>query len=241
MPDLPPKVTQNPDETSSMLMPADDRLSRVTPPDVDAQPQQIINALFAAQIAVHDILAGLVVHVGDYEALISKKPGSTPVRAFSLERITIDHPKSEDEFKPLCAMIMEDADQQFDEEHNVGMVKEDYSEKFSLLRLSHVTCHLLVEAWFVHKEERRAFRTAIQRALLKEPLTERSDRLVVVPQYFGQQCRLTLVRARFPESPEAAQGNRWTLQLSIDATLDELELVPRKARVRVEPRVSTTL
>lgn len=241
MTDLPPKVLPNPDETSSMLMPGDDRLARVTPPDIDADPQQVINALFAAQIAVHDILAGLVVHIGDYEALIGKKPGAKPVRAFSLERITIDHPKAEDEFTPMCATIMEDADQQFDEDHSVGMVKEDYSEQYSLLRLSHVTCHLLVEAWFVHKEERRAFRTAAQRALLKEPLTERSDRLVVVPQYFGQQCRLTLTRSRFPESADAAQGNRWTYQMSIDATLDELMLVPRKARVKVSTRVSTTL
>lgn len=232
------EIKDNPDATSRMQMPVDDRLTRVTPPDIDAHPEQVINALFAAQIAVHDVLAGLQVYVGDYEALISRKPAN-PVRSFSLERVTIDHPKSEDEFEPLCATIMEEADQRFDEDHIAGLIKADYSDCWSLMRLSHVTCFLAVEAWFGHKEERRAFRTAAQRALLKEPLTERSDRLITVPQYFGQQVRLTLVRARFPETAEAAQAGRWTLQLSIEASLDELMLVPRKAGVTVQARVHT--
>ena len=62
---------------------------------------------------------------------------------------------------------------------------------------------------------------------------------MVVPQYFGRQVALTLVRARFPESGAAAQANRWPLQLSIEASLEELMLVPRKAGVHVEARVRT--
>lgn len=232
----PTTVQVNPDETSRTLMPGDDRLTRVIPPDIDAAPDNIINALFAAQIAVYDILMGLKVWVGDSTALVKGRPGR-PVRQFVLERITFDHPKNDDEFRPLHAAIMEENDQRFDEDHVVGMIKADYDDCHSLIRLSHVTCFLAVEAWFGHKEERRAFRTAAQRAFLKEPLHERSDRLVVVPQYFGQQCRLTLTRARFPEDAQLVLAGRWPLSLSIEASLDEVMLVPRKAGVRVETRV----
>lgn len=231
-------VLDNPDGTSRALMPADDRLTRVTPPDIDADPGSNVNALFAAQIALHDILAGLVVRISDYDAIIQRQqPGVA--RSFTLERVTIDYPKVEDEIKPLCACIMEGADQEIDPDHNAGIVKVDYSDTHSLERLAHTKCTLQLEAWFGHKEERRAFRTAFVRALLKEPRHERSDRLVVVDQYFGTAVRLVLTRQRFPESADAAQSNHWTFQAIVEANVPELVLVPRKAAVRVEARVHT--
>jgi hypothetical protein len=229
------KLVENPDESSHSLAPKDDRLTVVTPPDIDAAPEQTVGSLLAAQIALQDILLGLTVPINDREKVINREhPG--PTRSFRLERITIDFPTSDDEFQPLSATILEDADQVFEDDHRAGLVKADYSPTHSLKRLSHTTCFLAVEAWFGHKEERSAYRTAAVRALLAEPGADRSDRLVVVPQYFGALVRLRLTKARFPESEKLAQGNRWTLQLMVEARVDELMLVPRKAPVRAEAR-----
>jgi hypothetical protein len=231
-----PKTVENPDD-SHALLPTDDRLTRITPPDTDAAPEYNINALFAAQIAVHDLLTGLEVSISDYDALINRQQVGV-TKTFKLARITCDHPKSEDEIQPLCAAIVEESAAVYDEDAEPPrLVVVEFDELHSLQRISHLSCSLMVEAWFGHKEERRAFRTAFQRILLADPLTPRSDRIVVVPQYFGRPVRLRLTKVFFPESAAAAQANHWTVQFSIRADLEELRLVPRKAGVRVETRV----
>ena len=234
----PTKLVENPDQSSHALAPTDDRLTRTTPPDIDAAPEQMVGSLLAAQIAVEDILMGLEVAVNSREKVVRREDAG-PTRTFRIERITLDMPTSDDEFAPLCATIMEDAPQVFDDEHRPGLVKVDYSATMSLKRLTHTTCSLVVECWFGHKDERSAFRTAAVRALLAEPGSSRADRLVVVPQYFGEQVRLRLTKAVYPDNGKDAQAGRWTLQLFIEAKVDELMLVPRKAGVRAEARTHT--
>lgn len=232
------KLVENPDASSHSLAPVDDQLSRTTPPDIDAAPEENVGSLFAAQIALQDVLMALEVSINNREKVINREnPG--PTRTFHLERVTIDFPGADDEFAPLCAMIAEEQPQVFGEDHNARITKVDYSETHSLKRLSSTTCYLVAEAWFGHKEERSAFRTAAVRALLAEPLSERSDRLVVVPQYFGQQVRLRLTKAHYPDNGKDAQGGRWTLTLMVEATVEEVMLVPRKAKVRAEARTHT--
>lgn len=232
------KLVVNPDASSHALAPVDDQLTRTTPADIDAAPEQNVGGLLAAQIALQDILMALEVSINNRERVINREsPG--PTRAFRLERVTIDFPTSDDEFAPLCAMIGEEQPQVFGEEHNARVIVPDYSETHSLKRLSSTTCYLVAEAWFGHKEERSAFRAAAVRALLAEPLSSRSDRLVVVPQYFGQQVRLRLTKAHYPDNGKDAQANRWTLMLMVEATVEEVVLVPRKAAVRAEARTHT--
>lgn len=227
----------NPDGTTSVRIPTDDRLTRVTPPDIDSAPSHGINGLLAAQIAVADLLAGIRVRVGDSQAL-AENGQHAPVRTVRLDKIIFDFPAALEEIQPASACIFEEQDQVFDEEHQPFVVNPRYSDEHQLVRLSFSTCYLAVEAWFSHKDDRRAFRTAAQRALLKEPLLERGDRLIVVPQYYGQQVRLVLTRAFFPDNSETAQAARFPCRLSLEAHVPEVMLSPRKAKVDPQVRVT---
>lgn len=224
---------------TSVRFNSDDRLTRVTPPDVDAAPSRGINSLLAAQIAVADLLSGLRLHVGDSQAL-AENGQHTPVRVVRLERVIFDYPAALEEIQPASACVFEEQDQVFDEEHRPYVVNKDYSDDHQLVRLSFATCYLAVEAWFSHKDDRRAFRTAAVHAILKEPLHERGDRLIVVPQYYRQQVRLVLVRAFYPDNAETAQAGRFPCRLSLEAHVEELMLTPKKAKVDPQIKVSAT-
>lgn len=231
--------TMNPDGTTAVRMPTDDRLVRVMPPDVDATPSHAINGLFAAQIAIADLLAGVKVHVGDSQAL-AESGKHTPTRVVGLDKIIFDFPAALEEIQPLSACIFEESEQVFDEEHKPFVINPAYSDDHQLVRTSFSTCYLTVEAWFGHKDERRAMRTALTRLFLKEPLLERGDRVIVVPQYFNQTVRLLLGRAFYPDNADTAQAARWPLRLLLEAHVAEVELTPRKAKVDPQFRVSTT-
>lgn len=229
----------NPDNTTKVRMPDDDRLVRVTPPDIDAGPSHAINGLFAAQIAVADLLSGIRVRVGDSQAL-AESGAHAPTRTVRIDKVIFDYPASLEEVQPLSACIFEDSEQVFDEEHKPFVLDPKYSDEHQLVRLAFSTCYLAVEAWFGHKDERRAMRTALQRALLKEQLHERGDRLIVVPQYYNRQVRLVLTRAFYTDNPEAAQAGRFPLRLTLEAAVEEVMLTPRKAKVDPQFRVTTT-
>lgn len=229
----------NPDNTTQVRMPDDDRLVRVTPPDIDADPRHAINGLFAAQIAVADLLSGIKVHVGDSQAL-AESGAASPVKSVKIETIIFDYPAALAEIQPLAACVFEEQDQVFDEEHRPQVIEPKYSDDHQLVRLAYTTCYLAVEAWFSHKDERRAMRAALQRALLKEPLQDRGDRLIVVPQYYKQLVRLILTRAMYNDNPESAQAGRFPLRLSLEAHVPEVMLTPRKAKVDPQFRVTAT-
>jgi hypothetical protein len=229
----------NPDHTTQVRMPNDDRLVRVAPPDVDADPRHAINGLFAAQIAVADLLSGLTVHIGDSQALAESGKAS-PVKSVRLTKVIFDYPAALAEIEPLAACVFEESEQVFDEEHRPYVLNAKYSDDHQLVRLSFSTCHLAVEAWCSHKDDRRPMRTAMQRALLKEPLLERGDRQIVVPQYYDRSVRLVLTRAFYPDNPDAAQAGRFPLRLSLEAHVEEVMLAPRKAKVDPQFRVTTT-
>jgi hypothetical protein len=230
---------QNPDGTTSVRFNTDDRLTRVTPPDIDSAPSHAINGLLAAQIAVADLLAGIRIRVGDSQAL-AESGQHAPVRTVRLDKIIFDFPAALEEIQPASACVFEEQDQAFDEEHQPFVLDPKYSDDHQLVRLTFSVCYLAIEAWFSHKDERRAFRTAAQRALLKEPLADRGDRQIVVPQYYGRTVRLVLVRAFYPDNAETAQAGRFPCRLSLEAHVEEVMLTPRKAKVETQVRVTAT-
>lgn len=230
---------ENPDGTTSVRFNDDDRLTRVSPADVDSDPSHGVNGLLAAQIAVADMLSGLRLRVGDSQAL-AENGTHAPVRVVRLDKVIFDFPAALEEIQPASACVFEEQDQVFDEEHRPYVVDPRYSETHQLVRLSYSVCYLAIEAWFSHKDERRAFRAAAIRALLKEPLKDQGDRQIVVPQYYGRTVRLVLTRASYPDNPDTAQAGRFPCRLSLEAHVEEVMLTPRKAKVDPQVRVTAT-
>lgn len=201
--------------------------SEPRPPWNDAEPLQVIGSLFAAQLAISAVLEGLRVQVGSFENLISTG-NYQPVRVMKLHHVTLDPPDSAEEIKPLSATIIERSPQVFEDDHRPYMLKQQW-KGLSLRCLSKTTCTLGVVAWFGHKNERRAFRTAFTRAFLAEQKSERGGRAVVVPQYFDQVVRLNLT-----DCANAGEGleDHWVLQATIIATVDEIEAVTSPAKIK---------
>lgn len=228
----------NPDGSKTLAFEstAEGRASEPRPPWDDADPAQAVSSAFAAQLAVYLVLRGMEVSVGSFENLLSGTGSYAPVRTIRLNHVTFDMPDSEDEIQPLSAAIIERSPQVYDEDHRPYMLKEQW-KGYSLRCISKSTVNLGVAAWFGHKNERRAFRAALSRLFLAEPLSERGGRLIVVPWYFDRTVRLNLVDVASVDQDEL--GAQLLLQASITAVVDEIVAVksPQPIKAQVQPSV----
>lgn len=196
-----------------------------------------MSGLLAAQLALSRVLSGLVVHVRSEERWLVEGSEAGPVRELRLKAVHIDRPDVDDDIAPLNASIIERQPQVFDDRYRPRILKERWND-MSIRVLAESTCYLGVAAWFGHKAERRAYRAAIVRALLAEQLTERGGRVVIVPEYFGRPVRLMLSNAQNVD--DSPQQNHWTLQLAVDAYVEEIEAIESPVtmkHIRVRPDV----
>ncbi len=225
---------QNPDDTTTTAFEATPAgMSRVAvPPWSDADALQVISGQLAAHIAVHDILDGLRVQVGSFENLLVAGGSYAPVRELRVHPIILGMPDTPADIKPLSASIIERTPQVFDQDHRPRMLKEQW-HGFSLRELSKSTVTLGVVAWFGHKNELRAFRTAFVRSFLAEPLSERGGRIIRVARYFDQPVRLNLVDAQ--EMPSEDLADHWVLQATVAATVSEIMAIapPQKIKTQI--------
>jgi len=231
-------TTTNPDgsKTTAFEQTPMGLASEPRPPWDDADPAQAVSSAFAAQLAVYLVLRGMEVSVGSYENLLAGTGSYGPVRTIRLNHVTFDMPDSEAEIQPLSAAIIERSPQLYDEDHRPYMLKEQW-KGYSLRCISKSTVSLGIAAWFGHKNERRAFRAALSRIFLAEPLSERGGRLIVVPQYFDRTVRLNLTDVAAVDQDEL--GAQLLLQASITAVVDEIVAVksPQPIKVQIQPSV----
>lgn len=229
-------TTTNPDSTITTKL--EDPRYEVNPPFIDAEPETAMSGLYAAQIALARLLAGIVVHVRSGERWLVEGNNNGAVRQVALKSVSIDAPDEDVEVEPLQASIIERQPQTFDDSARPRMLKEPWNGLL-LRQLAETTCYLSVTAWFGHKNERRAYRSALTRALLAEPLTERGGRLIVVPEYFGRTVRLMLNDVQNINLDP--QKHHWVLEASVTVYVEEIEAVrpPVKINPQIRPDIGT--
>ncbi len=208
----------------------EDKSFEAAPPMTDAAPEQAMGSLLAAQVALMRVVKAIEVHVGSFERLIVERGDYGPTKPIRINNITLDMPTADEEIQPLNATIIERADQIYDEDHR-PYIRETW-RGYPLRVLSKSRCSLGLVAWFGHKNDRRAFRTALARALLAEPMSERGSRVVVVPEYFDQTVRLVLDALGNGDEQGNPQANHWPLQATITAHVDEVEAVGMPATIK---------
>ena len=80
-------------------------------------------------------------------------------------------------------------------------------------------------AWFAHQDIRRGFQARIGSLLAAGRARETWHRVVVVPEYFDRDVTLMMETIGRPDSGEQAQANRWPLEISLTAAVEQVELV----------------
>lgn len=196
-------------------------------------PGRRIPSCFACQLAIAELLDGIVAVVKDDEKIAAGVPA--PAREVEIKTIYIDWPPNEAQLSPAMATIMEVDEQDFGDEIGVSRYLEETRHKFGegtvLFRHTFSTLRFAVHMIFGHRDDRRAFRAEIEK-WLTEPQSERQGRGVIVPAYYGAQVQLALASLQNLDDGDKAQRNIWALVAGVVCRVPVLELVGSPAKLR---------
>lgn len=226
-------TSENPDGFTSTTHPDDEASVTYQPSAVSVDPARKIPSLFAAQLAVAQLLEGIVATVKDDENVVTGRgPNGRQVK---MTTIYIDWPPNEAEMLPATATILEADDQDFGDEVSAARYLEDTADKFGegtvLFRQAFSTVKLAVHMTFAHRDDRRAFRAELE-DWLSEPQTDRMGRSVNVAAYYGAQVRIGLVSLMNRDDGDKAQANIYALVAGLTCLVPVLRLITRPKILR---------
>jgi hypothetical protein len=188
-------TSENPDGFTSTTHPDDEASVTYQPPAVSVDPARKIPSLFAAQLAVSQLLEGIVATVKDDENVVTGR--SPNGRQVKMTTIYIDWPPNEAEMLPATATILEADDQDFGDEVSAARYLEDTADKFGegtvLFRQAFSTVKLAVHMTFAHRDDRRAFRAELE-DWLAEPQTDRKAQANIYALVAGLTCLVPVLR-----------------------------------------------
>lgn len=206
------------------------------------RPALDMDALTVACVAMGRLVLGMRCYAVDLEALL-KDRNDLQVRAFNLQTVVFEYPRSEDEQRCPFAVIEQGSDVLYGSSGEVAHLLEETHDRYfpnTVLRsIASASVELNVTVMLGHKDERRAVRACFERSLLAEPDSEKHGRRVMVPENFDRQVRLQLLGSSAPQQAEA-QSNRWIYSARVLAEVERVELVGPPPLVEV-PRFGLTI
>ncbi len=190
-----------------------------------------VDDMTAVQIAVGTVLEALQVVSIDRLALLEGREEYGKIR---LARTHFDWPDTRIEGVPLMqACVRQEADTQtvLSSPVNGQAVIDDTEDVYApgsvLQLLGEAETKLEIIVWCGSKDDRAGVRKALVEAFLSGPTDERSDRQVVVRQYYDRPVRLTFTGCGYPDTPDTAQANTWAIVARLTATVELVRLVAK--------------
>jgi hypothetical protein len=219
-------IARNPDGTETLRPPS--RLASYPTPLAVSRPERDISSDLVMRLAVHGLLMGLVCYQVDHAALLSGAPAG--VRPFALQRVHLSWPRPSEEPEPAPSVliVVEDDVTYSDRQRHPYMIdgsRGRWAPNTVLRKVARATGQVQIQAWCANIEQQEALRSAIERAFLAEPSEDLISRRIVVPQYFDQQARLTLMRIGSATSDEMVRENRWPLVATVQVEIDRVILM----------------
>jgi hypothetical protein len=226
------RLTPEPDGTTTLR--SDDARARqetMVPTWPTLHAGHHVDDLTAVQIAVGMILETLDIVSIDRLALLE---GRREHGKFRLNRTHFDWPETRVDAVPVlqaCVHQESDTETVLSAPSNGQAVIDDtedvYAPNSVLQLLGEAQTRLEIVVWCASKDDRAGVRKALVEAFLAGPTDERSDRQIVVPQYYDRPVRLTFTGVGYPDTPETAQANTWPLVARVTSTVELVRLVPK--------------
>lgn len=150
---------------------------------------------------------------------------------FKLQRVIFEWPRSEDPIEPMPSALIQQTEEEtiYAPEGMETQLLEDtferYGERTVLRKLGIATVPLLITIWCAHKEERRAVRSTLVRAMMAEPSDQRYGRRIVVPEYYDRVVIFDLLGTAVDDDSDDAQQNHWVLAVRLSARVEIVQLV----------------
>jgi hypothetical protein len=161
----------------------------------------------------------------------NEAPRSPAMTRHKLGRVILDWPEWDASDIPVDhAVIMSPEDVRWDPGARSSRLLQNtinvFGEGTMLRHLGEwpdVSLKLVV--WFGHKDIRRGFDSRLSSVLAADRTRETWHRTVIVPEYFNRDVKLMMVGRIRPDSPEQAKMNRWPIEYTINAAVEQVELV----------------
>lgn len=157
-----------------------------------------------------------------------------------VQRVYLDYPDADATDPPTpFAVVTEAADGTYEPYTamvSVGVL-EDTLHRWgfnTVLRLhGRAMFEFAVQVFTSHKDDRAGLRKRLVEVFVTEPDSDATGRRIVLPFYFDQPVRYTLVSVSYPDDGEMAQANRWPLIVRLRAELQHVTLVEAPGAIRV--------
>lgn len=225
------RIVDSPDSTSRPLSTADRDGHVLFSPahwPVANSGRGQIGSLVALQLGMWQLIAALRPRTLDLVEYL--RSGKLEDREMQFTDVYLDWPDMNDEHlcPPVATVLAPEGREYSNDDLRAHILEETlgcYGDGTVLKKVSHVTTNLTVEVWLANKDDRAGVAKAFEDLFLEAPDGEQTSRLVLIAPYFDQVARYTLKSMVYPDSPESAQSNQWTLQATFSSEIDVVKLV----------------
>jgi hypothetical protein len=219
-------IARNPDQSETLRNPS--RLATYRAPLVRARPDLGCSTGRAMKLAVRQLLETLLPHQIDQR---SREEGAPlGVRAFAFSRVFMTWPRPSDEPAPAPSVMLRRAgpvvySEKLRQPYFVEGTRGRWAPNTVLRKIARGTGRVHIVAWAADTEQHEAIEAAIEDTFLAEPSEDLPGRRIIVPGYFDQQARLTLIDSDDETDESLVRENRWPLVVTVQVEIDRVILV----------------
>ncbi len=204
-----------------------------TPHFPSQQPQRAIDAFFALQVGLWQMLSAQEMYSIDTEKLLAGAPTS---RAFRFERIFFDWARQENDRVPNNSVAIQQAGAtRYTDPYLDTVLLEDTIDVFCpgtiLKRMHTAEVNINLVVWLSHKDDRGGVRRMLE-DMFDDSEDERPGRRVLIKPYYNQIARYTLSEITYADTSDSATDNTWPLVATVACDIDVVKLVKRPGLAR---------